>query len=107
MGVSMHHTRRGKLLRGMCMGSFQMRRMIMTIPPVLRIKIGNEQTLSMMPAITEDVIIFLAFRNSLILTQTIPFTMRMLLDSFGHQRRDHDTIARSLEEETAVNIHEA
>src|SRR5690242_16616898 len=107
VGMGMHDAWRGKFLRAMGMGSLQVIRMIVTIPPVLRIKVGNQQALSMMPAITEDIIIFLAFGSSLILAQAIPFAMRMLLDSFSHQRRDHNTIARSFKEKAAMNVHEA
>src|SRR5689334_2551564 len=84
-----------------------MLRMIVTIPPVLRIKVRIKQALSMMPAITEDIVILLALRGSVLFAQAIPFAMRVFLHPFGHQGRRNNAISRSFEEEAAIHIHQA
>src|SRR5215472_86644 len=71
--MSVHHSKGRKLflLMGVC--SFQV--MVMTAPEVLRIVVGNQQALAMMPAGTEDVVVLLALCRTVILAQAIPFTM--------------------------------
>src|SRR6266568_2672722 len=80
--------------------------MIMSKPQVFRVVIGNQQTFAMMPAITEDIIILLAFGGLLIFAQTIPLTMWMLLKTFSQLGYGNHTVTSSLEEEATVNIHQ-
>src|SRR5712692_11317787 len=105
--VTMRGTNRREFICFVSVRSAEVMVMIMTAPEVLRIIVGNQQTLAMMPASAEDVIVFLALRCSLILTQALPLTMWMLLDLLSHERRCEYTIARSLEEEAIVDIHQA
>src|SRR5712692_5588772 len=105
--VTMRGTNRREFMRFVSVRSAEMMVMVMTAPEVLRIIVGNQQTLAMMPASAEDVIVFLALRCSLILTQALPLTMWMLLDPLSHERRCEHTIAGSLEEEAIVDIHQA
>src|SRR5215471_15188703 len=87
MHVTMHSTNGREVMRIVSVRSAEMMVMVMTAPEVLRIIVGDQQTLTMMPASTEDVIVFLALRRSIILTQALPLTMGMLLDPFSYERR--------------------
>jgi len=75
MHVTMQGTNRWEFMGFVGMRSAEMMVMVMTAPEMLRIIVGNQQTLAMMPASTEDVIVLLALRRSLILTQALPLTM--------------------------------
>src|SRR5581483_6392363 len=81
--------------------------MIMPTPQVLRMVVGNKQALPMMPAITENVVIFLAFGRSLILAQALPLTMHVFLNTLRYQWCSQDAISSSFEEKTVVDIHQA
>src|SRR5215831_17404403 len=91
--MSMHHSRGWKLflLMGVC--SLQVMVMVMTAPEVLRVVVRNQQALTMMPAGTEDVIVFLALCRTVILAQAIPFTMRVLFDALSYTWSRQDAIA--------------
>lgn len=64
--VGMHRARRRQFTGRVRVRPLKVPRVIVTIPPALRIIVGNEQILAVMPAITEDVIIFLALRRTLV-----------------------------------------
>src|SRR5215471_5552760 len=91
----------------MRVSSLQMMRMIMPSPQVLRSIIGYQQAFPMMPAVAKDIIILFTLGSALLFTQTEPFSMLVLLDSFSHQRSSQDTIARCFEEEAEIDIHQA
>src|SRR6266699_1155101 len=105
--MSVHHSKGWKLflLMGVC--SLQVMVMVMTAPEVLRIVVGNQQALAMMPAGTEDVIVLLALCRTVILAQAIPFTMRVPLDALNHTWSCQDAIAGGFQEETVVDVHQA
>src|SRR5579875_3994339 len=84
-----------------------MMRMIVTGPVMLRLVILHQQAFAMMPAITKNVIVFLTPGSALIFAQTVPFAMRMSLQSFGHFRYHLNMIPRCLEEKAEVNVHQA
>src|SRR6266404_4721986 len=81
--------------------------MIMPAPQVALPVISYQQALSMVPAITKDVIILLTLSGTVFLAQAEPLTVWMPFDIISHSRRCQDTIARCLEEEAVMNIHQA
>src|SRR5260370_41029331 len=96
-----------QFLRRVRMRPYQMIRMIMTTPQMLSVIVSYQQTLPVMPARPEDVIVLLTLSRLLILAQAIPFTVWMLLDPLSHNWPGHSTIARRFEEEAEVDIHQA
>src|SRR5215475_12853908 len=98
MGV--HYASRWKFMRGVRIASTQVICMVMSIPPVLRHKVRCQQTLTMMPASTEDIIILLALCRPFVLAQAIPLSMLMLLEQRRHFGYRHYTIACRLKEKT-------
>jgi hypothetical protein len=105
--MCMRCSSRWQFIRGMGMRTFKMVGMIVTTPQLLGTIIGDQQTLAVVPAVAEDIIILLAFGGALILTQAEPFSMRMLFDALRDQGHGQDTIAGGLEEKAVVDIHEA
>src|SRR5215470_12379772 len=87
--------------------SFYMVGMIMPAPQVAGPVVGHKQTLAMMPAFTEDVVVLLALGGLLICAKTEPFAMWMSLDEFSYPRGSQHTIARCLKEEAIVDVHQA
>src|SRR5690348_14419063 len=81
--------------------------MIVTAPQICRVVVRDQQTLSMMPTVSEDIVIFFTFRCPLVLTQAVPFPMLVLDDTFSNERRLQDAIAGGFEEEAKVDIHQA
>src|SRR5947209_2211156 len=98
VGMRMHCASRRQIIRSMGMRAFEMIGVIMPTPKMLGTIIGDQETLAMVPAITEDIVIFLTFGGTLILAQAEPFTMGMLFDAFSDHRQGHDTIAGGFEE---------
>src|SRR5579875_555400 len=107
MHMRMHDTWGGQLMLLVRMRAFQVEWMVMPAPQMLRVIVHHQQALTMMPAITEDVVILLALRRSLLFTQAIPFTVRMLLQQRRQRRQGQHAIARGFEEETEMDVHEA
>src|SRR5260370_7669905 len=81
--------------------------MIMPAPQVALPVISYQQSLSMVPAITKDVIILLTLSGTVFLAQAEPLTVWMPFDIISHSRRCQDTIARCLEEEPVMDTHQA
>src|SRR5579884_1576376 len=81
--------------------------MVMSAPVMLRLVVSHKQALSVMPAIAENVIIFLAPGRPFLLAQAVPFTVRMLDEQLDDLRCGLHPVAGGLEEETIVNIHQA
>src|SRR6266567_4701460 len=98
VSVAMHRANGGKLMHFVRVGPAQVVVMVMTTPEMLRVVIGNQQTLAMMPTGTENVIVLLALRCSFLVAQAFPLTVQMLLNSFNYPGCGKDTIARSFEE---------
>src|SRR5438270_4988011 len=103
----MHYASRRQFIRSMDMCAFEMVGVIVPTPQMLWTIIGDQKTLAMVPAVTEDIVIFLTFGGTLILTQAEPFTMGMLFDALSDRRQCQDTIARGFEEKAVVDIHKA
>src|SRR6266566_1188537 len=78
MIVRVHSACWWQLLRAMGMLSIYMIWMIVSKPAIFGVIVSNQQAFAMMPAITEDIIVLLAFGGLLIFAQTIPLAMRML-----------------------------
>jgi len=70
----------------MGMGPAEMTAMIVPRPKMLLYKIRHQQTLSMVPALTENIIILLTLACPLVLTQAGPLTMCMLSQPRRHLR---------------------
>src|SRR5579872_3132296 len=104
MGV--HCTSMGQFLCAMRMRTLKVVYVVVSAPHLLWIKVGNQQAFTVMPAITEDIVILLALRRALILTQTVPFAMWVLLNALRDNRSCHYPITGCLEEETEVDIHQ-
>src|SRR6266567_4653038 len=81
--------------------------MIVTTPQVLRVIVRDQQALSVMPAIAEDIVILLALGCLFILAQTVPLTMGMLLDTFRHQGSRKGAVASSFDKESEVDVRQA
>src|SRR5579884_4033694 len=81
--------------------------MVMPAPVMLRSIIGHKQALSVMPAVAENVIILLALGRPFLLAQAVPFAVRMFDKQINDLRRGLHPVARGLEKETVVNIHQA
>jgi hypothetical protein len=65
--MAMHGTGRREFLWCMSMSTLKMVGVIMTTPQVVWVVVGDQQALTVMPAISEDVIILLAFGGLLLL----------------------------------------
>src|SRR5947209_17344722 len=99
MRMVMHDTCGRQLFWKVGMGTIQVIGMVVTAPQVLRSIVGDQQTFSVMPAIAEDVVVFLAFGGLLILAQAVPLAMRVLDDAPGHLRSGQRAIAGGFEKE--------
>src|SRR5579875_2378216 len=106
MHMRMHDTWGGQLMLLVRMRAFQVEWMIMPAPQMLRIIVHHEQALTMMPAITEDIIILLALCRSLLFTEAIPLAVWVLLQQRSQRRQCQHAIARGFEEETEMDVHE-
>src|SRR5947209_11450841 len=90
MVVNMHHTRRRQFFSGVRMFTRDVIGVVVPGPPLLRIEVGHQQALTMVPPAAKGIIILLTLRRLLVFTKTKPFAMGMLLDTLGHKRScDH------------------
>src|SRR5260370_35677057 len=80
--------------------------MIMPAPQVALPVISYQQALSMVPAITKDVIILLTLSGTVFLAQAEPLTVWRPFDLISHSRRCQYTISRHLTEEHVINHHQ-
>ena len=106
MIVRVHSACWWQLLRAMGMLSIYMIWMIVSKPAIFGVIVSNQQAFAMMPAITEDIIVLLAFGGLLIFAQAIPLAMWMLLKTFSQLGYGNHTITSSLEEETEIDVHQ-
>src|SRR5579883_1003859 len=105
--MGMRHPGGGQLSGRMGMLTLHVMRMIVAGPAIARAKVRHQQALTVMPAVSKDVVVLLALRGPLILAQTVPLAMRMLDQQLLDLGSRDDTIPGGFKEEAEMDVHQA
>src|SRR5260370_1237163 len=105
--VAMHYAGGREFILRVRVRPFEVPGVIVPVPLVVRVIVGNQQTLAMMPAVAEDIIVLFAPGSPFLLAEAVPFAVRVLLDALDDARSSDRSIAGRLEKEAVVDVHQA